>query len=68
MGPELASLPGNRNELFSGLLEKNVWLKGRAVWVLEDALGMCSSSSFLDRDSSEPTILTGVSSLEWKSA
>lgn len=65
VGPELASLPRNRGELFMGLLEKKkkVRLKGRAVWVLEDALGR-RSGSFLGRDSPEPTKLTGISSLE----
>lgn len=67
VGPELASLPRNRGELFMGLLgkkkKKKVRLKGRAVWVLEDALGR-RSGSFLGRDSPEPTKLTGISSLE----
>lgn len=43
--------------------KKKVRLKGRAVWVLEDALGRLSGS-FLGRDSPEPTKLTGISSLE----
>lgn len=66
VGPEFASLPRNRSELFAGILKKKK-KKVQFVWVLEDVLGVCSMS-YLDWDSSEPTKLTSVLPLKWKSA
>lgn len=73
LGPEFASLPRNRSELFAGILKRRKRKKKKEVSLLSRVcldfgrhFGGLQHECPLDRDSSETAKLTGISPLKWK--